>query len=407
MSVESRGDQLFTAEEMIVDESENAIEPLANAVIARAFIQRASDVHIEPTEDAYIIRIRVDGQLEQFAALSKNVGAALVSRYKVMARLNIVERRRPQDGQFSVESDGKGIDVRLSTVATLFGEKAEMRLLDTRRELGGTSELGMSARDRARFEKLIRAQHGLLVTAGPTGAGKTTTLHSALAILNSPKRNVVTIEDPVEYVMAGVNHLPVNEEIGVTFAVQLRAILRQDPDTILVGETRDSETARISIQAALAGRLVLTSLHATDVVAAVYRFFQMEIEPHLIAASLGGVIAQRLVRRVCELCKEEYEADDSERVLLGEHGYSSLRLVRGTGCSNCRGSGYYGRIGVYQILEITEELREAISQRPEPRQLKTLVAQQGVRTLPEEAYDLARQGLTTIQEAALLAGVDV
>lgn len=404
---ESEVHNVYRLEELIVDGSEGDIAPLADSVVALSLRHRASDIHIEPSEDSYVIRIRVDGRLEKLSTLSREVGISLVSRYKVLARLNIVERRRPQDGQFSVDVEQRQIDVRLSTVATLFGEKAELRVLDTRRELSDANELGMTPRQMSKFEQLIKSQYGLVVAAGPTGAGKTTTLHTALRLLNTPDRNVVTIEDPVEYVLAGVNHLPVHDDINVSFAVQLRAILRQDPDTILVGETRDAETARISIQAALAGRLVLTSIHATDVVAAIYRLFQMGIEPHLIAASLSGVISQRLIRRICDGCKFYDAPTDAERTLLRANGGEPDKVIRSTGCAACRGTGFYGRLGVFQILEISHDMREAISRRPEPHDLARLAFDAGVRSLPHEAYDIARAGLTTVSEAALLAGVDV
>lgn len=389
-------------------DSEGPIAELVSDIINRAVRMRASDIHVEPSENRLLVRIRVDGQLEELATLPSSVSLPFVSRLKVLARINIVERRRPQDGQFSLEVAGRTIDIRLATVATLFGEKAVMRILDTARALTDLEGLGMSGHHFETFSKMIGSQHGLIIAAGPTGSGKTTTLHSALHEINARDRNVVSIEDPVEYVMKDINHIPVADDIGVTFAVQLRAILRQDPDVILVGETRDTETARISVQAALSGRLVMTSLHATDALAAVYRLYQMEIEPYLVAASLRGVVSQRLVRRVCDYCSEEYKPSASDRLILKDFVEDMpSHLIRGSGCTICRGSGFRDRVGVYQILNVSDEMRELISLRPEPAQLQRLATKEGLTTLAREAYALAASGLTTIEEATRLVATNV
>lgn len=389
-------------------DSEGPIADLVNEIIIRSVKLRASDIHVEPTESDLVVRIRVDGQLEELARLPGSVALPFVSRLKVLARINIVERRRPQDGQFSLEVAGRPIDIRLATVATLFGEKAVMRLLDTNKALTNLEGLGMSGSHFETFSRMITSQHGLVIAAGPTGSGKTTTLHSALHEVNSADKNMVTIEDPVEYVMKGINHIPVADEIGVSFAVQLRAILRQDPDVILVGETRDHETARISVQAALSGRLVMTSLHATDSLSTIYRLFQMDIEPYLVAASLRGVVSQRLVRRVCDYCAEEYKPSASDKLILADHlDEVPNNLRRGQGCSICRGTGFRERIGVYQILNVTDDLRELISLRPEPSQLEELAINNGMTTLVSEAYAVAAAGLTTIEEATRLVATNV
>lgn len=399
----------FSAPAKFKGNSEGPIAELVNNVLDRAVRMRASDVHIEPTEEDLVIRIRVDGLLEEMTRLPGAAAASFVSRLKVLSRLDIVERRRPQDGQFSITLATRKIDVRLATVATLYGEKIVLRLLDTKKQMVGLSELGMSDNNLEKFQRLINSQHGLVITAGPTGSGKTTTLHSAVKTLNSPFRNVSTLEDPVEYVVPGVNHITVNESIGTGFSVQLRAILRQDPDVVLVGEMRDSETARIGVQAALAGRLVLTSLHATDVVGVIYRLFQMGIEPYLVAASLRGVVAQRLIRRCCAFCSEEAEMNAADKLLLNHYTKETrkIQVKYGAGCTICRGTGFLDRVGAYQIFEISDEMRELISTRPNPSEIYELAEEEGLRTLADEAFDLVLAGKTTLSEASSVIGTDV
>lgn len=387
--------------------SEGPISELVNNILDQAIRMRASDIHIEPGQNDLVVRIRIDGLLEEMIRLPSTMSGPLVSRLKVQAKMNIVERRRPQDGQFSFNAMGHDYDVRISTVSTLFGEKAELRMLDTSRAVQDLQDLGMSQNAYLRYKSLIDSQHGLVIAAGPTGSGKTTTLQSSIRALNTPERNISTIEDPIEYVVPGVNHLPVIEEIGVGFAEQLRALLRQDPDVILVGESRDGETARISIQAAMAGRLVLTSLHAPDAVNAIYRLFQMDVEPHMVAAAIRGIIAQRLLRRNCVYCSEKYQASTAEKLLLNIDASQNVELVKGVGCTICRGTGYLDRVGVYQILTISDKMRELISQRPDTSKLNDLAAKEGTKTLVQEAYDLVLQGLTTVTEVSRLAGSDV
>lgn len=389
--------------------SEGPIAELVTKVLDRAVRMRASDVHIEPTESDLIIRIRVDGILEEMTRFPGSVAASFVSRLKVLSRLDIVERRRPQDGQFTLNLSNQNIDIRLATVATLYGEKVVLRLLDTKKQMVGLSELGMSKENLEVFQRLISSQHGLVITAGPTGSGKTTTLHSAIKTLNSPGKNISTLEDPVEYVVPGVNHITVNESIGTGFAIQLRAILRQDPDVVLVGEMRDAETARIGVQAALAGRLVLTSLHATDVVGAIYRLFQMGIEPYLVAASLRGVVAQRLIRRNCAYCSVDAEMNAADKLLLKHYTSDSrkYKVKYGSGCTICRGTGFLDRVGAYQVFEISDEMRELISNRPNPSEIYDLAEEEGLRSLADEAFDLVIDGKTTLSEASTVIGTDV
>ena len=401
-------DKPIEATGLATGDSEGPIADLVNEVLERAVKLRASDIHVEPSESDLVVRARVDGHLEVLAKLPGNVSGPFVSRLKVLAKINIVERRRPQDGQFSFQTEGRQIDVRLATVTTLNGEKAVMRLLDTRKGLTDLSGLGLAEHQLVKMRKMVHAQHGLVVTAGPTGSGKTTTLHSALHDLDVMNLNVSTIEDPVEYVMKGINHIPVVDELGIGFATQLRALLRQDPDVILVGETRDSETARISVQAALSGRLVITSLHATDALSVIYRLFQMDIEPYLVAAALRGVIAQRLVRRICSYCAVEYAASTEERLMLADFELGKkVKLRKGLGCAVCRGSGYRDRQGVYQVFEISDAMRELISKRPDPAEVAAMAAKEGFKTLENEAFILALEGRTTVQEAMRLVTRDV
>lgn len=392
----------------IAEGDEGPIADLVNQVLNRAVRLRASDVHVEPAEHEVIIRVRVDGALEELTRQPATIAAPIVSRLKVLGKMNIVERRRPQDGQFSVVAAGREIDVRMATVATLFGEKAVLRLLDTKRASVDMSDLGMNEIALGHFQHMLGATHGMIVAAGPTGAGKTTTLQCALRDINTPERNVSTLEDPVEYVVPGINHIPVNESIGAGFAQQLRAILRQDPDVVLIGEVRDAETARIGIHAALSGRLVLTSLHAPDAIGVIYRLYQMEVEPHLVAAALRGVVAQRLLRRVCSYCVEYRDATFAERKILGDAaaGHTEIRLAEGRGCAMCRGTGYRDRIGAFQVFEISEGLRELISMRPEPGRLYEMARRDGLVSIADQAYELARDGLTSLEEVARMVGTD-
>ncbi|MFM7014195.1 MAG: GspE/PulE family protein [Actinomycetota bacterium] len=387
--------------------TEGAVAELVDKILSAAVNLRASDIHVEPTADKLLIRIRVDGMLEDLVRLPQSLAGPLVSRLKVQAQMNIVERRRPQDGQFSSKVGSEEFDIRVATIATLYGEKAELRLLYTTRAVQDLGELGISPTSYDRYKRMIQSQNGLIIASGPTGSGKTTTLQSTLRVLNTPDRNVSTIEDPVEYIVPGVNHVPVIEEIGIGFAEQLRALLRQDPDIILVGESRDSETARISFQAAMAGRLVLTSIHASDAVSTIHRLFQMDVEPHLVAAALRGIVAQRLVRKNCDYCTTSYKATNSEKLLLGFGAEVELKLARGVGCSLCRGSGFLDRIGVYQILPISDKMRDLIATRPDMATLNDLAKKEGVKSLAAEAYELAIRGLTTIEEVSRLVGSDV
>jgi type IV pilus assembly protein PilB len=381
---------------------EAPISNLVQQIIERAVLERASDVHFEPYKDELIVRVRIDGRLRLLVALAAHLAPAVNSRIKVLSQMNIVERRRPQDGQFSANVGDRHIDIRVASVTTVHGEKLVLRLHDARKQSVSLESLGMSGSQLKIFSQMIRANNGLILVAGPTGSGKTTTLHSGIKAVSVAWKNVVTIEDPVEYVVPGITQIPILDAANAGFAVQLRAVLRQDPDIILVGETRDAETARISVQAALTGHLVFSSIHATDSVGAVYRLLQMDIEPHLVASSLRGVISQRLIRRNCRFCSVTYKASADERRTLAHHGYDQTQLVKGVGCTLCGGAGYRDRIATYQVLEMTEHLSDLIVRRPEPNEFRAYAAESGMSTMDSEAIRLAAEGITTLDEAFTL-----
>ena len=375
---------------------------VVNLILTQALRDRASDVHVEPQDRRLRIRYRIDGALKEALELPASMAPALVSRLKIMADMNIVERRRSQDGQFAIELDGRSLDVRVATTATIWGEKCVLRLLDKSRPLYRLSDLGMPDDTAARFSQLVRSPFGMVICAGPTGSGKTTSLYATLNEINEPYRNIMTIEDPVEYVFTSINQIQTNEQAGLTFADGLKAILRQDPDVILVGEIRDAETARIATQSALTGHLVLTSLHATDSAAALHRFLDMGIEGFLISSSVLAVVAQRLVRRICNHCKQPYEPSVEERTFYeeaaGEGHQHKGPFVHGAGCNFCAGTGYQDRIGVYELLPITAEVRRLIVGWATQDEIRRLAVSQGMRTLLDEAISLVDQGVTTIAE---------
>jgi type IV pilus assembly protein PilB len=372
---------------------------VVNRILTQALRDRASDVHIEPQGSVVRIRYRIDGALKDVLSLPASMGVGLVSRIKIMAGMNIVERRRPQDGQFTTDLDGKNIDVRVATVATIWGEKCVMRILDKTRSVLRLGELGMPADTHETYSQMVRAPFGMVLCAGPTGSGKTTTLYATLTEINDPTRNIMTIEDPVEYVFPWINQIQTNEQAGSTFATGLRSILRQDPDVILVGEIRDVDTARVAVQSALTGHFVLSSLHATDSVSALHRFLDMGIESFLIASSVLAIVGQRLVRRTCRACMARYTPTDEERAFYEESGGPDKKVFyRGEGCNFCTGTGFQDRIGVYEILPITPEIKRLIVGWATQEELRRLAQKQGMRTLREEAIDLVTRDVTTVSE---------
>lgn len=387
------------AAEVKLDDQAPVIQ-LVNRIVSQAMRDRASDIHLEPQDEEVRVRFRIDGHLVEAFLLPMGAHAALTSRLKIMSGMNIVEKRRPQDGQFSTVIDGKEVDVRVASVATVFGEKIVMRILDKTRSMIGLSELGFPRETYLHYSKMIHSPFGMVICAGPTGAGKTTTLYASLLEVNSSGKNITTVEDPVEYVFPGINQIQTNDQAGLTFATGLKAILRQDPDVILVGEIRDADTARIAVQSALTGHLVLSSLHGTDSVAALHRFLDMGIEAFLIASSVVGVIGQRLLRRVCDSCKEPYTPGADELAVFRQHSGGSEKSVfyRGNGCNFCAGTGYRDRIGVYELLRITPELRRLIVGWATTEELRRLAVAQGMRTMLREAMALVEADVTTIPE---------
>ena len=388
-----------TAAEVATDDQAPIVQ-LVTRIVSQAMRDRTSDIHVEPMDDHLRIRFRIDGHLVEAFNLPIGVHAALSSRLKIMSGMNIVEKRRPQDGQFSMTIDGKDVDVRVGSVATVWGEKIVMRILDKSRSSIGLNQLGFPRETYLHYSKMIHSPFGMVICAGPTGAGKTTTLYASLLEINSSGKNVTTVEDPVEYVFPGINQIQTNEQAGLTFATGLKATLRQDPDVILVGEIRDADTARIAIQSALTGHFVLSSLHGTDSVAALHRFLDMGIEAFLIASSVVGVIGQRLLRRVCDSCKEPYTPGADELAVFRQHSGGSDKQVfyRGAGCNYCAGTGYRDRIGVYELLRITPELRRLIVGWATTEELRRLAVAQGMRTMLREAMALVENDVTTIPE---------
>jgi len=373
---------------------------VVQSIITQALRDRASDIHIEPAGERVRVRYRIDGALSEVLDLPASIGPAIVSRVKILADMNIVERRRPQDGQISMDIDDRAIDIRVSTTAVVGGEKVVMRVLDKSRPLFKLEQLGMPADTAQRYSALIHSPYGMVICAGPTGGGKTTTLYASLGELNSPDRNLMTIEDPVEYTFPSINQIQINEAAGITFAGGLKSILRQDPDIILVGEIRDVDTARIAVQSALTGHFVLSSLHATEAVSALYRLLDMGIEAFLIASSVTAVVAQRLVRRSCTSCLAPYQPSPDELAFLQMFGGKEpiAGFQHGTGCHFCSHTGYLERIGVYEMLVITDEVRELIIDKAPHDQMRKLARMQGMRTLQEQAAQLVTLGTTTASE---------
>ena len=395
-------DQRQTADtiaEVNLDDQAPVVQ-LVGKIVGQALRDRSSDIHIEPLDDRLRIRFRVDGHLIEAFSLPLSAHNALISRLKIMSEMNIVEKRAPQDGQFSTKVDGREIDVRVASVATVFGEKIVMRILDKSKSMVGLSELGMPKETYNTYSKLVHAPFGMVICAGPTGAGKTTTLYATLLEINSTGKNVTTVEDPVEYVFPGINQVQTNAKAGLTFATGLKALLRQDPDTILVGEIRDADTARIAIQSALTGHFVLSSLHGTDAVAALHRLLDMGIEAFLVASAIVGVVSQRLLRKMCENCKEPYEPGAEELAVFRQHSGGSDKTVfyHGRGCSYCSNTGYRDRIGVYELLRITPEIRRLIVGWATTEELRRLAVAQGMRTMLREAMQMVEDDVTTIPE---------
>ncbi|MBU6400253.1 MAG: GspE/PulE family protein, partial [Verrucomicrobia bacterium] len=398
-----------TAEELNLDQlaasSEEApVIKLANLILVQAIKDRASDIHIEPFEKMVRLRYRIDGALIDATPPPKNMQIPLMSRLKIMSNLDIAERRLPQDGRMRVRVGGKDIDLRVSFLPTVHGEKCVLRVLDKSNLSASIDKLGMDKETFRRFKGAVDAPHGLLLVTGPTGSGKTTTLYSALNELNNPEFNIVTVEDPVEFQIPGINQVPVKKEIGLTFASALRSILRQDPDIVMIGEIRDTETAEIAVEAALTGHQVLSTMHCNDAAGAIARLDDMGIAPFLISSSVILSCAQRLMRRVCPVCKEPltYPPKMFEDLNINPDSFQGATLYRGRGCERCKNSGYSGRCAIIEVMSVSDEIRKLVIQRASAMEISKIAIEQGMKTLRFVALDKAREGLTTLEQVLVV-----
>lgn len=388
--------------------NEPTVVNLVNLIISTALRERASDIHLVPFEDSLQLRYRVDGLLQEKPPPPKQLHAALVSRIKIMADMNIAERFMPQDGHIQIHHRGARVDIRVGTMPTIYGESVVMRLLEKHTRVLTHEELGLDQERSALLGRLVEKPHGLFLTTGPTGSGKTTTLYSILQSIYTPELKILTIEDPVEYELAGVAQIPVRPGRNFTFATGLRAILRQDPDVVMVGEIRDSETAEIAIRAALTGHQVFSTLHTNDATGAVTRLLDMGVEAFLISSALEGVLAQRLLRRICPACREESPPTPAMRAQVEALGRRKIEGVfyRGKGCEECRGTGYRGRIGIFELLPVTTELRELILQKKSNAELKA-TAQRSMLTMHQDALQKAGAGITSLEEILRVSSGDL
>ena len=377
---------------------------LVNAIMTQAVGDRASDVHIEPREHDVRIRFRVDGVLiEPMPPAPKNIQNGLVSRLKVMADLNIAEKRVPQDGRIAMKVGGRALDLRVATLPTVYGEKVVLRILETSTAMMRLEDLGFLEDSYNRFSQSFRKPYGAILVTGPTGSGKSTTMYGTLNILNQVDKNIITVEDPVEYRLAGVNQVQVNVKAGLTFASALRSILRMDPDIVLIGEIRDKETATIAIEAALTGHLVLSSLHTNDAPSAISRLVEMEVETFLVASAIDAVVGQRLARKLCERCKTSYRPDENELFAAGYPDWlwpEIQELHKGVGCPACANTGFRGRIGLYEVMQMTEEVERLTVERASADAIKAVAVQQGMMTLRDDGLEKVRMGLTSLEEVA-------
>jgi type IV pilus assembly protein PilB len=386
------------------ESSESPLIRLVDLLISQAMKEGASDIHIEPAEDRFRTRFRIDGMLHEVNGPPRHLHSAVVSRIKVMANLDIAEKRKPQDGRFRIKVDDKQLDLRVSVLPTQFGEKIVLRLLDSSTLILGLEQLGFSPEALDYFKQLIYSPYGILLVTGPTGSGKTTTLYAALHAINSVSKNIITIEDPVEYQLSGINQVQVNPRAEVTFSSALRAFLRQDPDVIMVGEIRDKETAEIAIQAALTGHLVFSTLHTNDSAGSLARLTDMGVEPFLISSSVIGIVAQRLVRVICPKCKEP--ANISASVLDELKLEPAMNFMRGRGCDACKNTGYKGRIGIFETLTITDGIRQLVGSKASSQNIKDAAIKDGMKTLREDGLSKAAKGITSLEEVLRVTQMD-
>ncbi len=378
--------------------NESPVIRFVNYLIFDAIKQGASDIHIEPKEKALKIRYRIDGVLFESMNPPHSMAAAVTSRLKIMANLDISERRLPQDGRIRAVVHGRKVDLRMSTLPTVVGEKVVMRILDNKSINVSLDDLGFSENALTIWKNAIDQPHGIVLVTGPTGSGKTTTLYSSLRQMDANKLNISTVEDPVEYHLSSVNQTQMHDKIGMTFAKALRALLRQDPDVVMLGEIRDAETATIAVQAALTGHLVLSTLHTNDAPSSVTRLINVGVEPYLISAALNAILAQRLVRKICQHCKEEHTPTEDMREFLTMQGFTDQKVYKGSGCDRCRKTGYSGRLGIYELLVMDDGLRDLVTRNPDVNQLRKLCRERGLVSLREDGFQKVMKGLTTVDE---------
>ncbi len=392
--------------EMAADDA--PVVQLVNSLLLEAIECDASDVHIEPQKERLLIRFRIHGILKEVKSIPKKMAGAVTSRIKVASGMDIAERRRPQDGRMKIKAGSQDIDMRVNSLAVQFGEKIVIRLLKPNSTTGGLEKLGLPAEEVKRINKMIKSPHGIILVTGPTGSGKTTTLYSCLREINSPERNITTIEDPIEYPLAGINQTQVSHKAGLTFALCLRAILRQDPDVVMVGEIRDEETMEAAIHAALTGHLVFSTLHTNSTAKTVTRLLEMGAPSYLVSSAVIGILAQRLVRRNCSKCKVSYEASEEELQILGvKNPEKPVILQKGTGCDRCGGSGYQGRIGLYEIMNMNREIGELIETQASTFVIQDAAVKHGMLTLAMDGKRKIFAGLTTVEEVTRVLGLDL
>jgi len=394
-------DETLDVEQDGPDESDAPIIRLVQVIIAEAIRKRASDIHLEPLDTRFRVRFRIDGELQEMAnPPPKRLQLPVISRIKVMGRLSIAEKRLPQDGRIQVRVEGVDYDLRVSSLPTAYGESIVMRILDKTGLMKGLPELGFFSDDQEVFERLVTLPDGILLVTGPTGSGKTTTLYSCLNYVNKPDRKIITVEDPIEYQMPGINQVPVRKRIGMTFAAALKAMLRQAPNIIMVGEIRDRETAEIAINASLTGHMVLSTLHTNDAPSAVTRLVDIGVKPYLVATSLRASMAQRLVRRICPDCKQPHEPTGRELLAIGldRESIRDARFMRGAGCPKCHNQGVKGRFGIFEIFEINEEIEKLIYTGGTAAQMRSIAKELGMRTMREDGVRKVLAGQTSVEE---------
>ena len=396
-------------QELKIDLSANTDAPIVkivNSIIHQAVYLKASDIHFEPLEDALRVRFRIDGILKEIMTLPKVSSQAIVSRLKIMANMDIAEKRLPQDGRIQLTINNTEIDLRCSSIPTILGEKIALRILDKSNAILSLDKLGLTPEVLTQYKKLVSIAYGMILLTGPAGSGKTTTLYATLKEIDSITKNIVTIEDPVEYLLPGINQIGVNQKAGLTFAGGLKSILRQDPDIILVGEIRDPETANIAVRAATTGHLVLSTLHTNDAAGALPRLIHMGVENYLVASALAGVVAQRLVRKICPYCKEEYllPVESSQAMFMGLN--KEVVLFRGRGCTKCDNTGYLGRMAIHELLPVTGRIRKLIMEKASSERIKQAAIAEGMISLKDDGIIKALKGLTTIDEVMRVANID-